>query len=200
MRKVEEAREILAALGLPFAQRNERSALTLLALAALSPKSSWRSTQRPLLRIWDIMAFIRARYGKNYAANTRETIRRQTIHQFEQARLVDRNPDDPLRPTNSGRNVYQLTTEAAAVLSAFGSGCFDAEVRTFVERFGALQEAYRQTRASNRIPLRLPNGSTVQLSPGSTTFFKWRSSSSSVLVSRRARQYFISELRRANAS
>ena len=47
--------------------------------------------------------------GKDYAANSRETIRRQTVHQFEQARLVDRNPDDPTRPTNSGDTVYQLS-------------------------------------------------------------------------------------------
>lgn len=44
--------------------------------------------------------------GKEYAANSRETIRRQTIHQFEQARLVNRNPDDPSRSTNSGETRY----------------------------------------------------------------------------------------------
>ena len=54
------------------------------------------------------MSRMREHYGKDYAANSRETIRRQTVHQFEQARLVDRNPDDPTRPTNSGDTVYQL--------------------------------------------------------------------------------------------
>src|SRR5450755_1159530 len=92
-----EASEILTALGLPRAQQNERSALTLLALAALKEGSAWATTNRPLLRIWDIMAWMRDVYGKDYAANSRETIRRQTIHQFEQARLIDRNPDDPSR-------------------------------------------------------------------------------------------------------
>ena len=38
-----------------------------------------------MLRVWDVMAFLRTKYGKDYAANTRETIRRQTLHQFEQA-------------------------------------------------------------------------------------------------------------------
>ncbi len=166
MTRVDEARKILEAFGLPRAQQNERSALTLLALANVVPKGSWRRTKRPLLRIWDIMGFMREEYDKDYAANSRETIRRQTIHQFEQARLVDRNPDDPSRPTNSGNNVYQLTAECAAVLMTYGTRQFDSAVEEFIKRFGALQEAYRQAREGNRVPLRLPNGSTVHLSPG----------------------------------
>ena len=76
--KLEEAQEILAALGLPKAQRNERSALTLLALAHIGPPDAWKNSKRPLLRIVDIMAFMREAYGKEYAPNTRETVRRQT--------------------------------------------------------------------------------------------------------------------------
>ena len=103
MSKTDQALEIIRSLGLPRQQQNERSALTLLALAGVGPRCRWARTKQPLLRIWDIMAFMREKYGKDYAANSRETIRRQTVHQFEQARIVDRNPDDPARPTNSGR-------------------------------------------------------------------------------------------------
>ena len=93
MSRIDEAVAILASLGLPRSQQNERSALTLLALAKLGPDDPWGNVQRPLLRIWDIMGFMRDVHGKDYAANSRETIRRQTIHQFEQGRIVDRNPD-----------------------------------------------------------------------------------------------------------
>ncbi len=166
MSKQDEAREILTSFGLPKAQQNERSALTLLALANIPPDGSWRKAKRPMLRIWDIMGFMREKYEKDYAANSRETIRRQTIHQFEQARIVDRNPDDPSRPTNSGNNVYQLTTEAAAVLKTYGTAKFDDARKGFIKRFGALQEAYRKAREGNRVPLKLPDGTIVHLSPG----------------------------------
>jgi len=63
--KLDDAREILSALGLPKAQQNERSALTLLALANILPHGSWKRTDRPMLRIWDIMAFMREKYGKD---------------------------------------------------------------------------------------------------------------------------------------
>jgi adenine-specific DNA-methyltransferase len=137
-----------------------------LALANLPPKARWNATKRPLLRTVDMMAFMREQYGKNYKPNSRETIRRQTLHQFEQARIVDRNPDDPNRPTNSGNTVYRLTVDAAAVLRSFGAGKFDKVVADFIERFGSLQEAYLRRREDNKIPLRMPGGSTIFLSPG----------------------------------
>ena len=163
---LEQAAEILNSLGLPKAQQNERSALTLFALAKLGPGAKWKTVKRPLLRTVDIMEFMREQYGKNYKPNSRETIRRQTLHQFEQARIADRNPDDPVRPTNSGNTVYQLTEDAAAVLRAYGSHNFDKEVVGFIERFGSLQEAYLRRRDANKTPLRMADGSTIFLSPG----------------------------------
>ena len=88
--KVAEAKEILAAFGMPAKQKNLRSALTLLALAEVRPSGSWADSKQPLLRTVDIMDFMRSEYDKDYKPNSRETIRRQTLHQFEQARLVDR--------------------------------------------------------------------------------------------------------------
>jgi hypothetical protein len=96
----------------------------------------------------------------------RETIRLQTIHQFEQARIVDRNPDDPTRPTNSGKNAYMLTEEAAEVLKAYGTRRFDKAVARFIGQFGTLKAAYERARATHQIPLQLPGGSMVYLSPG----------------------------------
>lgn len=166
MSKIDEAVEILTSLGLPRGQQNERSALTLLALANLGPDGSWSDTQRPPLRIWDIMGFMKDAYGKTYAANTRETVRRQTIHQFEQARIVDRNPDDPSRPTNSGKTVYVLTEDAALVLQAYGTIAFDEAVQEFIARYGSLKAAYERQREAHLIPLQLADGTTVYLSPG----------------------------------
>ena len=166
MSKIEEAASILGAFGLPPSQQNERSALTLLALAKLGPDDAWTALERPLLRIWDIMGFMRDAHGKDYAANSRETIRRQTIHQFEQARLVDRNPDDPDRPTNSGKTVYALTEAAAEVLKSYNTPGFDDAIKDFTGQFGTLKAAYDRTRKRHRIPLCLTDGTTLDLSPG----------------------------------
>lgn len=166
MSKRDDALEIIKSLGLPRQQQNERTALTLLALAGLKEGDAWSKVNRPLLRIWDIMGWMRDHYGKNYAANTRETIRRQSIHQFEQARLVDRNPDDPKRPTNSGDTVYQLTVEASAVLKVFGKPRFSKSCEEFIQQHGSLSATYSRARNLLRVPVNFPDGSRVDLSPG----------------------------------
>ena len=166
MSKREDALEIIKTLGLPKGQKNERSSLTLLALAGLTENDPWSRTRRPLLRIVDIMTWMKDKYGKLYAPNSRETIRRQTIHQFEQARLIDRNPDDPTRPTNSGDTVYQLTAEAVKVLRSYGKPRFPKNCESFIRNHGALSATYERSRNMLKVPVKLPDGSRVLLSPG----------------------------------
>ena len=54
-----------------------------------------------MLGITPIMDYTREHYGREYAPNTRETFRRQTMHQFVEAGIAVYNPDDPARPVNS---------------------------------------------------------------------------------------------------
>jgi hypothetical protein len=112
------------------------------------------------------MGWMKEKYGKEYAANSRETIRRQTVHQFEQARLINRNPDDPTRPTNSGDTKYQLTVDAAEVLRAFEGRHFSKKCERFLKRHGSLTEAYERARKLHKVPVTLSDGSKVELSPG----------------------------------
>jgi hypothetical protein len=59
MSKVEEAQEILKLLGLPRAQQNQMSALTLLALCGLRPNDQWRQARRHSVTVTKgIMNFI----------------------------------------------------------------------------------------------------------------------------------------------
>jgi hypothetical protein len=58
MGKVDDAREILKALGLPAAQQNEMSALTLLALCGVKENCSWSESYRHSVRVTkEIMKF-----------------------------------------------------------------------------------------------------------------------------------------------
>ncbi|HEX3655940.1 MAG TPA: BsuBI/PstI family type II restriction endonuclease [Pirellulales bacterium] len=91
---------------------------------------------------------------------------RSCLTLFEQARLIDRNPDDPTRPTNSGDTVYQLTESAAEVLRSFGTPGFSTKCEHFIERHGTLSAAYDRARNLHKVPVTLPDGSTVELSPG----------------------------------
>ena len=105
---IAEANQILIFLDLPRAQQNERSALSLLALLNLTPRKKWARSENPLMGITPIMDWAREHYQKEYAPNTRETFRRQTIHQFVDAGIALYNPDMPDRPVNSPKAVYQI--------------------------------------------------------------------------------------------
>lgn len=167
MGKVEEAQEILKALGLPPAQRNEMSALTLLALCQLGPDDAWIAARRASLTVTKgIMAFVERHYGRAYAPNTRETFRRQVLHQLVQAAIVDYNPDDPTLATNSPRAHYALTDAALAVAHAYGGGQWPAALDEFRNQHGALLELYLRRRAGRLVPLRLPGDRVLGLSPG----------------------------------
>ena len=93
MASVEEARAILETIGMPPAQHNEMSGLTLIALCGLTPSASWSTaSRRPCTVTKGIMNYIREHYGANYAPNTRATVRRQVLHQFVHAHVAEYNP------------------------------------------------------------------------------------------------------------
>lgn len=167
MAKIEEAQEILKALGLPVPQQNEMAALTLLALCGLRPDDAWNKARRRSLTITKgIMSFVAKEYGRSYAPNTRETFRRQVLHQFVQTRIADYNPDEPNLPTNSPRAHYALTRAALAAIQAYGTPDWRDASRLFVEKQGSLLTVYQKRRYVARVPVRLPEGTTLELSPG----------------------------------
>jgi hypothetical protein len=166
MGKLEESQAILKAFGLPLAQQNEAAAYTLLALAGLKEGQPWSQAGRQMVRIHDILQFTKTAYGKRYAENTRETIRRGVLHQLEQARIVDRNPDDPSRPTNSGKTCYALTEEAQDVIARYGRRQFLKAAAGFQRRHPALLEVYRAARSRHAVEVDLPEGVKAFLSPG----------------------------------
>ena len=165
--KIEQALKILKDLGFPRQQLNERSALTLLWLIDLKPDDKWEDARNPLMGITPMMEFFDKHYAKRYAPNTRETVRRQTVHQFVQAGLIVRNPDKPSRPTNSGKTVYQIEPSALKLLHEFGKPIWIKSLRGYLRTVATLKRLYARERDMRRIPVRLMNGHEIRLSPGS---------------------------------
>lgn len=147
--KLDDAKLILAALGMPKAQQNPNAIYTFLAFASVGPRAAWSSASTPRLTPHDVIAFAGEKYGKTYAENTRETIRRQAIHQFVQGGILMRNPDEPGLATNSPRTHYALTAEALEVARAFRTPGFDDAAAKFREaQGGGLAERYAKPRRS----------------------------------------------------
>jgi len=166
MSKIEEGLDILKMLGLPRAQQNERSSLTLLAVLDVKSNTPWKQAKQRIIRIHDILVFIQKVYDKKYAENTRETIRRQTLHQFEQAGVVARNVDDPQRPTNSPNTVYSISDAALKVVKTYGTKAWNETLHEFISSQGRLIERYEKRKKKHLLSLDVKEGKTIKFSPG----------------------------------
>lgn len=165
-KRVAEALEILRALNVPKEQQNERSALTLLALLGMTPRKQWSEAEAPMLGITEMMNVFRDRFGKSYAPNTRETVRRFTVHQFVQMGLVLANPDDPRRPVNSPDNRYQIAPALLKLARTYGSPRWVDNLTGFLRTAEGLRHLRPRERDMVLIPVKLPSGTELKITAG----------------------------------
>jgi len=164
--KIADALQVLGELGMPRAQQNDRSALCLLALLDLTQEKSWTAAKNPLVGITPMMQFARDHYGKQYAPNTRETFRRQTMHQLVAAGVALYNPDNPTRPVNSPKAVYQIEQETLKLLRTFGTSAWIKNLTAYLKKRKTLTARYARAREMRKLPVNLATGETMRLSPG----------------------------------
>ena len=165
-RKLRESINILKVLGFGSRQSNDTAGYVLLALLDLLPSREWGAAANPLRGITPIIEFIRTCYKKVYAPNTRETIRDEAVKHFVEAGLLLRNPDKPDRPTNSGNTVYQIEPSALSLIRTFGTDTWTAHLKDYLASLTAIRSELLRQRDVVRIPVRLPSGDAITLSPG----------------------------------
>ena len=165
-KRLEEAITILTDLGLPRAQRNERSAMCLLALCGLEAGKKWSEATNPLLGIRAMLDFARNHYNRQYAENTRETFRRQTMHQLLEAQIAVYNPDDHTRAVNSPKVVYQISQPALALVRLYGTEKWLKSLDTFRLAFQPLEDRFGASRDMAKVPVSLGTTGSIKLSPG----------------------------------
>ncbi len=167
MASPKEAQAILKSLGMPPAQHNRMSGLTLIALCGMTPESSWSEAERKRCTVTKgIMDYLKDNYGTEYAPNTRETFRRHVLHQFIQGRIADLNPFEPGLSTNSPNAHYAVTEAALRVVQSYGTKNWNTEVENFLHIQGSLLKNYQQQRDYIMVPIRLPENQELRLSPG----------------------------------
>jgi hypothetical protein len=76
---------------MPARQQGGLCCLVLLAKAKLKNETPWSDATNDWIRIHDIIAFIADNYGVIYAENSRETFRKQAMHPFRMAALIEDN-------------------------------------------------------------------------------------------------------------
>lgn len=164
--KLKEAMAILRQLGFGPRQSNEVAGYVLLAMLDMGPRTAWAAAQDPLRGITPIIDFVALKHGVRYAPNTRETVRDEAVKYFVEEGLLIKNPDDPCRPTNSGKTVYQIEPHALLVIRTYGTRSWEAHLERYRASRRSIKRDLGRTRVIARVPVRLPSGKRITLSPG----------------------------------
>lgn len=161
MSKLEQAKDILEKIGMPKAQQADLCAYTLLALLNIKEKSKWNTATNEYIRIHDIMEFIKQNYGVAYAENSRETFRKQAMHHFRIAALIE----DNLKATNSPNYRYRITIEALNLIKKYGTKDWNKELAKYLKNHEKLISIYENKRNLTKIPVKI-NGENFEFSTG----------------------------------
>ena len=160
MDKLESARQLLEQMKMPAKQQSTLCCLTLLAMAKLHKRTSWSKATNEWMRIHDVITFIRVYYDNNYAENARETFRKQAMHPFRMASLIEDNG----LATNSPNYRYRITDEFLAVMKEVGKRKNKA-LNHFMTNHDNLTEIYASKKKMQKMPVRI-NNLDFTFSPG----------------------------------
>lgn len=159
MDKIERVKKLLEELGLPKRQQSEMCALVILSLANLGKRTPWPEATNEWLGIHGILEFIHDKYKKKYAENTRETIRKDGLHHFVNAALVERYAP----ATNSPKYSYRLTNEFLEVVRNINVS--RKAFNTFKRNHQSLIEIYASKKEMEKMPVKI-NGEDFTFSAG----------------------------------
>lgn len=161
MDKIDEARELLKMFGMPKAQQADICCYVLLAMAGIRQDTNWSNAGNEWIRIHDIIQFANANYGSTFAENSRETFRKQALHHFRNAALVEDNG----KATNSPNYRYRLTEETLQIVRAFQTSEWQKSVNRFLKYHEKLVDIYASKKKMTMMPVRI-NGADFQFSTG----------------------------------
>ena len=123
---------------------------------------SWSEATNEWIRIHDIIKqFVNTFYGMSYAENSRETFRKQALHRFRTAALIEDNG----KATNSPNYRYRLTEETVKMLRTMGTSAWKTSVKRFLCDHEKLIDLYASKKKMTMMPVNI-NGESFKFSTG----------------------------------
>lgn len=165
----EEAKRLLKLFEFDEKRTNDMAARTLLSLLNLREGDTWDQATNNRIGVRGLMDWMRKKLDYQIAENSRETIRREVLHQFVAAAFCEHNDDDPDRTTNSPKNVYRVSLSVIRMYSGSDDDT-SSEFRIALEEYLAyapsLLELQREERRMAKIPVRMPSNEIAYINPG----------------------------------
>ena len=160
-KKIEETRKFLQTIGMPKSQQADICCYVILAMAGIKPDMSWSEATNEWIRIHDIIQFVNTFYDMSYAENSRETFRKQALHRFRTAALIEDNG----KATNSPNYRYRLTEETVQILRTMETPVWKEVVNRFLCYHEKLIDIYASKKRMTMMPVNI-NGENLKFSTG----------------------------------
>lgn len=175
--KIEQAQTILREAGIKLRdltdRGKERAALCLLGVAQIRPDEDWSQAKSFLdnpavnaFRSRDILSFRNMHYQEGLSSGSYDDVRRKDLVLLVNAGLVAKSAKDAAADTNDGTRGYALTLEGLRLLRAYRTPEWETALREFRKRQGEVLDRLAKAREMRKVPVSLPDGVTLHLSPG----------------------------------
>lgn len=153
MDKREEAKDILKKIGMPDKQQSDLCCYTLLAMSGMKSNMEWQDASNAWVRIHDVIKFIDDHYGVKYAENSRETIRKQALHSFRTAALIEDNG----KATNSPNYRYRITDETLELFKHYDTEQWVGSLERYQMFHESLVDIYASKKKMEMMPVKINN-------------------------------------------
>lgn len=178
--KVEQAKTILREAGVALrdltARGQERVALCLLGVAQIPATADWSDAKSFLddrsvgaMRSREILSFRNDHYQEGLSSGSYDDVRRKDLALLVGAGFVTPSAKDAAADTNDGTRGYALTLEGLQLLRAYRTPGWEAALIHFRQSQGAIRDRLAKARDMQKVPVTLPGGASLRLSPGPHT-------------------------------
>ena len=175
--KVEQAKTILREAGVVLrdltSRAQERAALCLLGVAQIPTDADWSDAKSFLddksvraMRSREILSFRNEHYQEGLLSGSYDDVRRKDLALLVAAGLVTPSARDAAADTNDGTRGYAVTLEGIQLLRAFRTQGWELALINFRQSQGSIRDRLAKARDMQKVPVTLPDGTDLRLSPG----------------------------------
>jgi type II restriction enzyme len=169
-----EALLILARLGIPLdglkPRELEKMAMAFLAVADVKRSADWPQARvregKETLKSRDIIAYLNGNFEEKISMGSYDDIRRKDLKLPVVAGIIIASANKPAAARNDPTRGYSLSPEYLEIIRCFGQPNWLEELEEFMAERPTLAERLAAARQIELVPIKLPDGTNLQFSPG----------------------------------
>lgn len=172
LQPIEQAIEILAAVGIPVETKTEggleKMAMVLLAVAGVVNNWSKASgiNEKRFLKTREIIDFINTNFEENISSGSYDDLRRKDLRLLVLDGLIINSAENPIAATNDPTRGYALENGFAELIRTFGATEWNDTLTKFLSNKVTLKEILARKREIEKVHVLLPNGEKLNFSAG----------------------------------